>query len=471
MNTSGNRVKCICQICTCGRHRCPHTRSITHFKEPQTCALAGTEYDAVYKRWAGIKPRAPIRPVEHSRLSATQMDTLTTYGGNYVQHPLQARRITPKQIYNKPMSDMDSETTYKKYYTDTKGCLPRNSKRPRQTRFTIHGSGIGSLPQTETQHRFQPVSSDQMKACRQAPVEHKECLQVCRCPQDGITTVQADYIRHPTHPRTEQIRPKEEVHVGGRFDDNTTYGVEYYTKHLQTPALVAAVPYIPNKNRFFGETTVMADYKGLQSLKRDSFKPLAKYEKTGQPFTDQTNYNDNYKDTQGHHRPDLCFQQNKYIPPQEKMDLSTHYKEHYKNFHNFKRVGAILPKTDNRDTAAFQGCTCYQDDYRQRPTGLPPKNFKVEMFYEPPTEKLEDTSIQKLHYNGAYAPPAELCKPRLNSRGEIRPDMMFNTMYKDMYQGEQNSLCPALRMTRPKPALPKGNVTFVKNGHQYYDAQ
>ena len=96
----------------------------------------------------------------------------------------------------------------------------------------------------------------------------------------------------------------------------------YFAARASCPA------YKPTKEKFYGETTVMADYKPNLGVIRDpSFKPPPKFHKSEHPFTSETIYMDTYKPwPKGVARPPNCVLQDNYTRPLVKLDDSTSYK-------------------------------------------------------------------------------------------------------------------------------------------------
>ncbi|KHN81563.1 hypothetical protein Tcan_12037 [Toxocara canis] len=70
--------KCICQLCNCGRHRCPHWDGSPVVSADDTDGVKGSEYNEMYKMKDGGGRAKPFRPEENILKSTSYTPTVNS---------------------------------------------------------------------------------------------------------------------------------------------------------------------------------------------------------------------------------------------------------------------------------------------------------------------------------------------------------------------------------------------------------
>eukprot|EP00118_Oscarella_pearsei_P018536 m.190211 g.190211 ORF g.190211 m.190211 type:complete len:228 (+) comp39430_c0_seq61:2066-2749(+) len=107
--------KCICEICTCGRHRCPHRPVAKIRKGSSACLLS--EYKQTFTHFPA-KPRESFKPAYKPIERSGTLETKTTHRNDYVPHPLQAKSTQPVVTYAQPEKPMETQTEYAREFPE-----------------------------------------------------------------------------------------------------------------------------------------------------------------------------------------------------------------------------------------------------------------------------------------------------------------------------------------------------------------
>ncbi|CAH8552073.1 unnamed protein product [Schistosoma turkestanicum] len=114
---NGSPKLCICQICTCGRHKCPHQRPGTQITKP--CGIS--EYTTQFIAHP-IAPVKSCKPPHKGVQGEGHMASATTHRIDYIPHPLSMQTSCRKESpYKPPQAIFDGLTTYAKEYTGQPG--------------------------------------------------------------------------------------------------------------------------------------------------------------------------------------------------------------------------------------------------------------------------------------------------------------------------------------------------------------
>ncbi|XP_014439121.1 stabilizer of axonemal microtubules 1-like [Tupaia chinensis] len=68
--------KCICDLCSCGRHHCPHLPTKIYDKTERPCLLS--EYTENYPVYCSYLPRESFKPKMEYQKGSIPMEGLTT---------------------------------------------------------------------------------------------------------------------------------------------------------------------------------------------------------------------------------------------------------------------------------------------------------------------------------------------------------------------------------------------------------
>ncbi|XP_009242682.1 stabilizer of axonemal microtubules 1 isoform X4 [Pongo pygmaeus] len=70
------KTKCICELCSCGQHHCPHLPTKIYDKTEKPCLLS--EYTENYPFYHSYLPRESFKPRREYQKGSIPMEGLTT---------------------------------------------------------------------------------------------------------------------------------------------------------------------------------------------------------------------------------------------------------------------------------------------------------------------------------------------------------------------------------------------------------
>ncbi|CAH1795778.1 unnamed protein product [Owenia fusiformis] len=436
---------CICQICTCGRHRCPHKPYGGGKKEP--CTIS--EYANRYQKHPLTKLEN-FKPNNEPMHSEGPLEDKTTNRQDYIKHPLGDRPRPHVEDYRKPDGDMDMMTNYTKDY------IKKPTERVRAIRKDdaprVVGKFEGSPTYKNDYRQWQlPNKMDRHQEPVWVPPNDKF---------EGTPTYKRDYIGYKSLP-TKSMKPDDVAFASADpFDDQTGYRKDYIKHPIEARKAKEKPVYNPNKAPLDDMSTFKKDYQGIQGPKMASCKPDSEAFQSSAPLEDATTMRDDYKKWSAQrphqHVPDA------YTKPQGEMDMNTNYTHDYRK-HAMQPVKAARPQSRKSVPGKFEDATNYNNDYRkwsmgerQKPTMKPD--------YVPPDAPFEGLATYKSHYVRHGGLPAASCKP--DDKG-FASDSPFNdnTMYRTEFIPKKQEPCPAVAVDN------SGKYAFDNQdprGHKWY---
>ena len=226
---------CICEICNCGRHKCPvhPTRPKNDYQE---CKI--TEYSNKYRPYEiGMKPET-FKPKPQLNRDTSKLDDATTFKTDYIQHPLQPKYAGKQDIYVKPDGNMDMITSYYKDYPE-KSMEKTASLKPQ---YNYSGD--------EVPFEGQPTYKEDYKAWKAAKPEaiKKDKLYIPpSASMENRTTFRTDYVPLDL-PQTKSFKPDNLAAVSKEpFDDLTNHRMNYINHPLPEKVWRSKEEYKPSK--------------------------------------------------------------------------------------------------------------------------------------------------------------------------------------------------------------------------------
>ncbi|THD28833.1 hypothetical protein D915_000315 [Fasciola hepatica] len=422
---------CICQMCNCGRHRCPHNARRSENTGP--CGVS--EYTTKYIPY-NAKPTESCKPPPRGFDASGTMASETTQRVDYIPHPLSMQASCKKESHYEPSTiAFDGLSTYNSEFIPKERC-PVALIKPKIQRNVV--AKFEGEPTYRTDYRQWNVEARKPQAATEwiRPTTRF----------NGMATYTSDYTGHFTKP-PQSCKP---VYLYNRSEtpmaDITDYR-EAYRKHSFTDR---AIP-IVNKDCTTKSTapmesisTQMQDYGWKTSVPPQSCKPVHCGTQSKEPFaTDTTNRTDfrEWPSCQMLTRPTNPSES--YQPPKGKMSGDTTYMADYIP-QACSRTQALGPKYNRQvDLPPFEGNSDYRDSYRAwsvapRTRGCAPSNI-----YRSPSVPFEGHSTSKQHYVPHWGHhPAESCKPQLQP---MSSELAFDdtTMYRVEYTPKRLEPCPA----------------------------
>ncbi|KAM6170507.1 stabilizer of axonemal microtubules 1 [Rhynchocyon petersi] len=419
--------KCICDLCSCGRHHCPHLPTKIYDKTDKTCLLS--EYTDNYPLYHSYMPRESFKPRLEYKKGSAPMESLSTTRRDYGLHKV----------------------------------LPVKGSQPKQ--FVPSGENMDLLTTYKQDYNPYPV-------CRVTPIKHPDSKYPYHDRMESLPTYKADYLPW-NQPKREALGPPHQYRpTSAKFDNRSTHQDEYYAKgmvHTKSckplPApLLCSVPledltnyklsYVPHplEKRFVHETekfrpcevpfeshtTHKDSFRGLKGQPAKSLKPPIKTCGLDKPFCSITEFKDKY---QAWPTPKLLSKAPAtYVPPEEKMDLLTTARAHYM-YPKGGPAQSCRPVYHIKKGGRFEGSTTTHDDYRQW-AHIPVEPVKPPPQMSFPMQPLDYLTTTRAHYVPHPPVCTKSCKPSWEVPQGHTP-LEAHTTYTVSYTPKEMVRCPA----------------------------
>ncbi|XP_074641400.1 stabilizer of axonemal microtubules 1-like [Tubulanus polymorphus] len=478
-------AQCICQMCSCGRHRCAKPKDGTWAKRKDaTDCKSCTEYQSVYIP-RPLEKRITLRPKREDGLEnlgygedRSKMMCKTNYTEDFKVHEVSQRQCPPKTEYEAPCECMDLVTIYNQdYYKKASGRAALIKPKSEYNR-----PGGNFTTNTVNQLTYIPYSNNEMAQCRSLPMKLPgELVNDSTSKFDAISTVQADYKQHKDTTRVQPIRPKQNnTKDSSKFDDMTSYKQDFKPKTPVARTQCKKNEYRPTQQKFEGLTTFMADFKPHPGQRRQPcFKPANRgptFVGSKTPFDGCTIQRMAYQPWSAPKPPKPEWGQRKpYEKPNQKMDFTTMYTNDFERIKDAVRVQAIIPISEDhplRNRGPMDSSSHYKENFIEWKDVCRPASFKKVHEYKEPVEKFDCASIQRSHYKGEYAPRAVICRPPVQKSSDNPKPMDHLTICKDTFKGQQPKVCVVQDFVKDcsTDILKSSKYDHIQNkkGHQFY---
>ncbi|XP_072134447.1 stabilizer of axonemal microtubules 2 isoform X1 [Mobula birostris] len=439
--------KCICDICNCGRHHCPHLPTRLFDKALEPCLL--TEYHEKYPPYGDIKPPGSFKPKTEYLCNRVKMDGNSTFKTDYISHEVLHRPIRVQQEYRPKSGEVDLHTTYKTDYNPYK-VKPVESKRPPERK---HGKGgkVDTVPTYKDDYRLWEIPKRKPKTSQ------------AYCPPTGRfgnpSTFQDDYgpkglsqresFKPPNVPRTSDVP----------FDSLTNHKVSYVAHPIGERFVRPREEYKPTDRPFEGLTTHRRDYKGVHGDPTKSFKPEQTKIGSDAPFDGNSEFRDQYQAWPV--TLPYMHKQPGYVQPDGLMDLNTISHLDYVG-HKIKPPAPFKPASARKVPAPFQGSTTMKDDFKSWDMKKPEMIRRGEEL-KVPCSKFDDLTTFKANYVPHPINPLQSFKP-LNAPLHSKTPFDSGTLYRTEYTPKRFEICPASYPTPPGFVYESTDA----RGHKYF---
>ncbi|KAF6779359.1 hypothetical protein AHF37_00911 [Paragonimus kellicotti] len=443
-----SRVKCICEICCCGRHRCPHRpKAITPWGP---CIMS--EYTAQYHPQC-IQPNKPIIPASNLFASGDPISNKTTNRNDYVPYPYEEPYKHPPVPYKAPEGKMDDTTLYRNEYTP-KVCAPPQPVKPPERRGC--SAKFDGLPTYRADYRpwdLPPIVPDKRKQDR--PLLPKF---------NAEPTYRSEYVPKCIEKST-SYKPQELPKVHEPFKGDTMYRTEFVPRPLEPQTAIKPPTYARSRAPFETLTTNRKDYTPKEYCPNPPAKPVGSVlGSTGQMSKTTTNRTD-YKDW-GPQYPERAA-----APQHRPLEGDRSFDSTYRNDFGEKPLCPVTsvkaPETKRCD-AKFDGTTNYRHDYKL--WDVPPRSpaFKPTEWSRPDVP-FDDATTNRTNF---VPPPClvvpEPVKPKVNCfEGGPFDD---RTSYRTDYVPKETCPCCPAGFLPTDDVSPDGYVFdhYDDRGHQQY---
>uniref|UniRef100_A0A0P6JVJ7 Protein FAM154A n=1 Tax=Heterocephalus glaber TaxID=10181 RepID=A0A0P6JVJ7_HETGA len=421
------RRSCICELCSCGRHHCPHIPTKIYDKTEKPCLLS--EYTENYPIYHSYLARESFKPRQEYQKGSIPMEGLTTSRRDFQPHKVVPVKVHQPDQFVPSEENMDLLTTHKQDYSPY------------------------------------PV-------CRVGPIRPRDSKFPCGDKMECLPTYRADYIPW-NQPRQELLRPPYNYRPGStKFDSRTTHQDDYSLKGLvntrscKPPAMakLCNIPledltnykmsYVPHpvEKCFMHEaekfrpcdipfeslTTHKESYRGLVGEPAKSLKPPARPPGLDAPFSNTTEFQDKY---QAWPAPQVFSKAPvTYVPPEEKMDFLTTVQAHY-TYPKGSPVQSCRPVLPVKKSSRFESSTTTKEDYRQwASTRMEPVKPIPQLNH--PTKPLDCLTTMQAHFVPHPPTSTKSCKPMWSGpRGNI--PLEGQTTYTISFTPKEMGRCPA----------------------------
>ncbi|XP_001635233.3 stabilizer of axonemal microtubules 2 isoform X2 [Nematostella vectensis] len=438
---------CICQICTCGRHRCAHrpeTRGPTH-----KCLF--TEYQDRYKDHPFGERTKPIKPDRSVRISDAPLEDRTHYRLDYISHKYAPPKKREKDRWIKPDGRVEDESTYKHDYPG-RMVAPAESAKPACT-YQPHDKPFqGSTVHQDT---FRPWDLNLSRVKSMKP-DTQSMARDGR--MDGRTIHQTDFPGHSV-PRRPAIRPpNSDLRANsGPMENDTTTRLDYTKKQILPAQSAKPVYRRPSTGPpFQGITTCQHDFGYKTGRPAASFKPQQGAQQSNAPFEDSTTTRESYPKWAIPKRQ--MREKEAYRPPSGKFKDDTTFRHDYPEWNVGPAQSARPPVQSFASNQPFQDSTTHSDTYKKWAVQAVPKSTKPEG-YRPPSRKFEGESTMQSHFRGQYGPRSKPVRQEMNRPATSGP-MDLHTTYDDTFKGLHPPPCPAATIRQWEKTPQNGGCNF-----------
>ncbi|GBM41370.1 hypothetical protein AVEN_21101-1 [Araneus ventricosus] len=467
--------QCICQICTCGRHRCEHTsKRRVPFAKDKDDANKITEHKDRYRHF-GYQPRdAPIKPASGADWKGTEPPVkLSTTKRDYVPLPIEKRDAMRPKVQREPKGKMSSSTTYKHDYKPKQGDRPNIIKRKEGTKDgTMPGTTPGKMEGETTYGR----SFTHKEGTKREPAKVKACtLTQLGQPFKGVTETALSYQPHP-YLKREMVLPKRgELMPEGDFEGNTTHKIDFTPKYQPPPKPIKKISkWKPGSEKFEGETTHAHDYKcPPQQPKPELVIPEGSLQTAPGPFEGVSHYK---RDFPAHEitarslpkwHPSLQKRKSEDAPMSGRTTYKTDYEAPPEDLPPPTSQRKPIKNNITIPSGAMEKATTTMRDYQKIDHPILSKSCRPDTHYQKPEGKFADCTTTRCDYTPKTAEKSEKSK-REDNLG-VAPGLMedLSTTMRD-FQGMCLD-CPAKYLKLfGKEALPQYRFEKTEKGHDFF---
>ncbi|TRY92695.1 hypothetical protein DNTS_032926 [Danionella cerebrum] len=419
---------CICEMCSCGRHRC--TRRPTTLYKKESKINVSSEYTDKFPAYKGHARPKSLKPQLQYKAHQDVMDATTTFRTDFVPYTV-SRRPEKKQIKYKPKSgEIDLGTTYKQDFNSYEIQAVVHS-RPKEKANTVIAK-LDTVPTYKEDFR-------QWEITRREATKPDATYKPPDAKFGNTTTFQDDFIPRGQVP-CESFKPPNVAKLSeAPFEGVTSNRISYVPHALETRQVRAPTEYKPSSQPFQDLTTHRQDFKGLKSPATKSCKPETVRIASNKPFQASTEFRDQFQQW-----PITVSQMQKsveYSGPTEQMDMTTTSHTDYIK-HQIQPVLSVKPLSKpTRSSIPFQGNTTMRDDFQAWATQRQSMIRKQEEIRRP-SGKMEDLTTFKAHFIQHELQPSVSFKPH-NAPLHTDVPLQSETMYRQEFTPKKISMCPA----------------------------
>ncbi|XP_004852933.1 stabilizer of axonemal microtubules 2 isoform X1 [Heterocephalus glaber] len=441
------RSRCLCQICTCGRHHCPH--GTTRIYESSGMYCPTTEYSEKYPMYGKVLPPQSLKPKQEIRTCHGKMEGITTFKSDYRPYEIVKQLRHIPEEYKPKQGKIDLGTTYKRDFTSYK-VQPVAILRPLERQ--IKKGKLDTVPTYKDDYRSWDIQKNELH-------KPEQTYQPSPVKFGNSTTFQDDYVPRETKPR-ESFKPSSVVRRStAPFNGDTSHRLDYIPHQLEVKFVRPKQVYKPTDLPFEKLTTHRNDFQGLVGETAKLCRPAYTRVAHDAHFEGSTEFRESFQAWEI--PPPKVKKVPEYVPPIGSMQLhSTSHLDYIP--YQASRVVPIRPVSHRRNNFPFQGKTTMKEDFPAWES-CRPGLIKQEQQIPNPSGKFDGLSTSRSHYVPHELIPTESCRP-LNAA--LKSSVPFDdvTMYSIEYAPKKQEICPASYPTPPGYIFE--NTDF--HGHKFF---
>ncbi|XP_063044173.1 stabilizer of axonemal microtubules 2 [Engraulis encrasicolus] len=442
--------RCICEICSCGRHRCPHPPTALYgTKGNKPCVI--TEYTDKYPSYGNQHPPQSLKPKQEFMGNKGRMDGTTTFKTDFIPYEITPRAGKQKAEYKPMPGEIDLATTYDQEfpYYEVKAAAPRRPKAKPHV-----GSGkLDTVPTYKEDFRAWALQKTEMK---------KPDLAYHPPPEKfgNSTTFQDDFAPRGLVAR-ESFKPLHQPLMSDTPFDGMTSNMQSYVPHpLEARFSRPPQVYKPSGVPMQGLTSHKQDFQGLPGRIPKSCKPEHAKTASDSPFQSSTEFRERFQQWPVTAPPRQKAQE--YVAPTAEMDLSTTNNTHYTRHSVQPSVSAKPFTRPVQCNTPFQSSTTTRDDFKAWASCKQEIIKKADELHRE-TGKIEDLTTFRSHFTQHALQPSVSFKPP-NAPMTSDVPMHKQTMYTAEFTPKKISVCPASLGSPPGYAFEESD----ERGHRFY---
>ncbi|KAG9266551.1 stabilizer of axonemal microtubules 2 isoform X1 [Astyanax mexicanus] len=420
---------CVCEICNCGRHRCPHQPTVLYRKGSEGYAV--TEYVEKFPAYESRQPPKILKPKYEYTADRGKMEGTTTFKSDFIPYEVSRRPGKQQAEYQPNPGEIDLGTTYKQDFNPYQ-LQPVTPLKPKVMIRPTSGK-LNAVPTYKEDFRAWEIPKRELS-------KPDETYHPPPGKFGNTTTFQDDFVpRGPV--LRESFKPLNVAKQNDApFEGVTSNQLSYIPHPVEARFIKAPEEYKPSSQPFQDLTTHRKDYQGISGPMPKSFKPERVKISSEAPFQSSTEFRERFQQW-----PVSLPQVHKsveYVSPTADMDLTTTTKTTYIK-HKVQPFISIKPfPKPNRSPAPFHSNTTMKDDFKPWVTARRLSTFHKPEEIQRASGKMEDLTTFRAHFIQHPLQPNISYKP---AAAPPRTDVPLeeSTSYRTDFTPKKVSVCPA----------------------------
>ncbi|CAL8379732.1 unnamed protein product [Arctogadus glacialis] len=450
--------KCVCELCNCGRHRCPHKPTSLYGKgNATTCDL--TEYSERFPVYTGLyNPPNSMKPKPEIDTDKKRMDGTTTFKTDFIAHEVTRRQGRQPAEYRPNPEKIDLGTTYNKDFNPYEFSQPSFAVRPKDMTHSMDKHKMVTIPSYKDDFK-------QWEIHRQPLIKPKYSYRPPTCKFGGPTTFQDDFIHGGAMAQRASFKPPNVVQSTSIPMESFTSNRHAFVSHVLEPRWQRPPEtYKPSGQPLESLTTHRHDFQGLAGGVSASCKPKTNeyscMAASSLPIQASTENKEQFKSwpisLRHFHKKET------YVGPTEHMDMGTTMANAYVKHQIQPFIFAKAQPTAKLSSAPLENRTTMREDFPSWGVHTRQPIVRNDEMYKS-RGKIEDLTTFRAHFTAHELTPNKNFKPP-NQPPRSNAPMEDSTMYRSEFTPKRITVCPA------SFELPPGYMFEDSDdrGHKYF---